>query len=50
MHSTLVASSENPKTRIIERPATGTAGNDWNLQNMMGLKDNKVLYNSIRVS
>jgi hypothetical protein len=43
-------SSESSKTRQIDRPATGTAGQDWNLQEKMELKDDKKRYNSIRVS
>ena len=50
MNTALVTSSGSAKVRVIDRPATGTAGQAWNLQEMMGLKDNKSLYLSIRVS
>ena len=43
-------SSESAKAREIDRPTTGVAGQDWNLQDKMGLTDNKVLYLSIQVS
>ncbi|KAF8345264.1 hypothetical protein F5887DRAFT_1282754 [Amanita rubescens] len=41
----LIMSSESAKTRkMIDKPA----GQGWNLQEMMELKDNKILYNAIR--
>ena len=50
MNKALVTSSENSKAGKIDRPARGTAGQDWNLREMMRLQDNKTLYLSIRVS
>jgi hypothetical protein len=35
---------------MIDRPSRGTAGQDWNLQEAMGLGNDKPRYNSIRVS
>jgi hypothetical protein len=35
---------------MIPRPEKGSAGNGFNLQDRMGLKDNNELYGALRVS
>jgi len=45
------ATSANPSSgSTILRPQKGTGGNSFNLRTVMGLKDDKVLYQSLRVS
>lgn len=46
----LVALGEGPKICPINRPAAGIMGQGWNLQEKMGLADDRQLYLSIWVS
>ena len=49
INKALVA-SQIPEVTLIPRPLKGSAGQEWNMRERMGLEDNPKLYLSIRVS
>lgn len=50
MNRALVVLGEGPKIHPINQPAAGITGQGWNLQEKMGLTDDRKLYLSIQVS